>query len=227
LWLKRGEQYTAFADRMARLKRDIFPFDADEPVILHREEIVSYRGRFQVLRDPSVAKKWQSALLELVSESTFTMVLVHVDKARLAEAYLKPHHPYHYALDGLVERFGFWLSDHDVNGDFVVEARGKREDQLLEARFREICAAGTPYLKRETAQRVFTSKSLKLKRKAENTPGLQLADLLAYTMKDRVLCSLGLMPPQMGFDKELAETAFSKYRKSGTGKVEGWGIVAL
>ena len=46
-----GDAYLGFTDALEQLKRSHLPHSPDEPVVLHREDILNRRGPFWRLRD--------------------------------------------------------------------------------------------------------------------------------------------------------------------------------
>src|SRR3989442_616514 len=71
----------------------------------------------------------------------------------------------------------------------MAEARGGREDMALKEAYQLIYKNGATYpslLTRDLAQRTLTSKHIKLKPKALNVAGLQLADVFAHPVNPDV-----------------------------------------
>jgi len=81
----------------------------------------------------------------------------------------------------------------------------------------------------EHHQRVLTSKEIKVRRKAANIAGLQLADLIAYPVKQACLLERGLIAdPGDVFGKEVVKAVESKFNAHGRlWKVQGYGKVWL
>ncbi len=69
----------------------------------------------------------------------------------------------------------------------MAESRGKSEDGLLKDAYAYSYAHGDMHNKADFFRRALTSKQLKLKKKEANIAGLQLADLLAYPVKQQIL----------------------------------------
>ncbi|MGQ9666008.1 MAG: hypothetical protein ACUVWB_01725, partial [Anaerolineae bacterium] len=88
------------------------------------------------------------------------------------------HHPYHYCLTVLLERYCGFLNHLHANGDVMGESRGGAEDQQLKAAYQSVYENGTKSHEPTFFQRALTSKELKLKPKSANIAGLQIADLL-------------------------------------------------
>ena len=62
----------------------------------------------------------------------------------------------------------------------LAESRGGKEDTRLKESFLNLWEEGTNYVKAGLFQERLSSKQLKVKPKANNVPGLQLADLIAH-----------------------------------------------
>jgi len=224
VWLRQRDDYVALHDGLETLRRSVFGPRPDNPVILHREAIINKRGDFYVLQDRDKAEAFSEALLNLVRSAQFRMVCIVIDKRQHQDKYMSPMHPYHYCLTALLERYCGWMNYKNVVGDVLAEARGKKEDQQLENAYSNIYVSGTRYLDASTAQRVLTSKSLKLRGKDSDIVGLQLADVLAHPVKQWVLWQKGIISEPMGFGRQLADEAIRKFNvRNDTGQVEGYG----
>jgi hypothetical protein len=79
-------------------------------------------------------------------------------------------------------------------------------------------------VKGEVFQQHLTSKELKLKNKADNIAGLQLADLIAHpSFKATLLRQKGEPLPDNFGGRVAAILEGGKYRCSPAGKIDGWG----
>lgn len=74
-----------------------------------------------------------------------------------------------------------------------------------------------------------TSKDIKVQLKKADIAGLQLADVLAYPVKQAILVQKGLIPdPGDVFGKKVYEVARKKFNcQEWTGQVEGYGFKCL
>jgi hypothetical protein len=201
VWFKRSDDYVEFADDLDSFKKEFFGPRPDEPVILHRGDIINKRGPFQILREAVLCKRFNARLLELLAASRFTMIVVIIDKKDHLERYTTPDHPYHYCLAAMLDRYCGWLEHVDDCGDVVVEARGRMEDRLLAEEFRHVFDSGTRPSPNscEHRQQTLTSREIKLRLKSDNIAGLQLADILAHPVKQVCLCEAGLIPQPAEF----------------------------
>lgn len=188
--------------QMEELKAKYFPHHPDEPVVFHRSEMVNALPPFQALKDPAVTERFDQDLLKLIQSWEYTVISVCLDKKRHKEIYtVWRYDPYHYCLAVRLERFVFFLNRRNSHGDAMAESRGGKEDMRLKAAFLRLWERGTDYVGPEQFQGTLTSKQLKIKQKANNISGLQLADLLAHPSRNEILKEHGLS------DREIAPFA--------------------
>ena len=229
VWMRQQDEYLAFADNLERFKREIFGPRPDKPVILHRSDIINRRGPFGLLCQESVEKKFNAGLLNVIEQAKFKMVCVMIDKRSHLKHYASPFHPYHYCLTAMLDRYSGWLNYKNTVGDVLAESRGREEDlQLCEA-YRRVYESGTLMFGHDHHQRALTSKDIKLKPKIANIAGLQLADILAYPVRQAMQLDMGaIQDPGENFGKRIYEVAKEKFNiKDWKGQVEGYGKVWL
>jgi hypothetical protein len=215
-----------FQETFDRLKRVLFQTDPDEPVVLHREDIVNRRGVFKGLQDEAKRADFDARLLALLRDTPFTGLVVVVDKKAHLERVKSTLHPYHYCLAALLERYCDWLAGR--RGDVMGESRGRREDAQLQAAYRAVYEGGTLHMAAEAFQQSLSSRDLKLKPKDKNIAGLQLADLLANPARRRCLLNHGVPDLQEGsFGRQLADLFWQKLRKRADGETKELGEVFL
>ncbi len=114
----------------------------------------------------------------------------------------------------------------------MAESRGRTFDEELKKAYRETYRQGTflGYADAAQVRKTLTSKEIKLKPKASNIPGLQLADVLAAVVKADVLAEFGILPAPQGFSGALSQVLRSrgKYnRHLYDGRLKGYGMVLL
>jgi hypothetical protein len=174
-------------------------------------------------------QRFDSGLLKVIGRATFTVVCVVIDKRAHSERYTSPFHPYHYCLAAMLDRYTGWLGYKNAVGDVMAESRGNEEDLQLMQAYRRVFESGTLMFGHEHHQRVLTSKEIKVRRKAANIAGLQLADLIAYPVKQACLLERGLIAdPGDVFGKEVVKAVESKFNAHGRlWKVQGYGKVWL
>jgi hypothetical protein len=198
---------------MEALKIRFFGSHPDEPIILHRKEILNAKQPFQVLKNEEIRKEFDYGLLKLLANWDYTVVTVCLDKQRHRDNYtVWRYDPYHYCLAVLLERFNFWLNRGKVQGDVMAESRGGKEDIRLKDSFQRLWESGTDYVPPEQFQKSFTSRQLKVKPKSANVSGLQLADLLAHPSRAEILAEHRLLGrPLASFSLKVIEILKNKY----------------
>ena len=143
VWFKQLEDYLAFSESLERLKRNIFGPRPDQPVILHRSDIVNRKGAFGVFCNRDLQESFDSGLLEIIEQANFKMVCVVIDKQEHLEKYHSPFHPYHYCLAAMLDRYSGWLNLKNAVGDVMAESRGRKEDVQLKQAYRRVYESGT------------------------------------------------------------------------------------
>ncbi|OPX23653.1 MAG: hypothetical protein B1H03_00925 [Planctomycetales bacterium 4484_113] len=212
---------------LAEMKRRFFRGDPDEPVILHRKDIIDRRGPFKVLRDADSEAEFNHWLLEALTRWDFVVVTVVIDKLAHREQYrVWRHHPYHYCMQVLVERFVLHLDESDARGDVMAESRGGKEDLKLKQCYSRLYSEGTDFVAHEMWQSRLTSRELKVKPKAADIAGLQLADLIAYPSQKHILREKELIPQgrEVFGDRIVEILERTKYRRDkSAGAIWGFG----
>ena len=223
-----GKDYREFHAELEDFKQRLIPHSPDEPVILHRADILNCRGPFWRLRDAETRTRFDEELVGLCARTRFLVVAVVIDKAELLVRYPEPAHPYHLALGFMLQRYCGYLNHVSRVGDVMAEARGGGEDRLLSDSYERHYERGAWMTRAAAFQRALTSKRLKLKPKSANIAGLQLADLLAHPVKQMVLVDEGHVEESAlaPFAKQLLDVARPKFnRQLYDGRVKGYGTV--
>lgn len=170
------------------LKQQHFPHNPDEPVVFHRRDIIDRKGSFWRLRDSNREKSFNKDLLSFLSSQEYHIIGVVIDKKRHIERHgTAAFHPYHYCIAAMLERYCGFLNFYSGKGDVLVESRGGKENKQLKEAYKRIYYSGTYYHPDSFFQNTLTSNEIKLKPKSSNIAGLQLADLLAYPVKQSIL----------------------------------------
>ena len=202
---------------MELLKVKYFDCHPDDPVILHRADIMNRRGVFQRLGVRHVNDAFNREVLDLLRKWEYIVVTVCLDKESHVEQYgVWSRDPYHYCMEILLERFCFLMCQRHSAGDVMAESRGGREDRRLKEEFRKLWESGADHLEPDRVQRLLTSRELKVKAKNANTAGLQLADLIANPSRSEILAEHGLLGRGLGaFAREIIEVLGGKYYRRG------------
>ena len=205
---------------------------ADEPLILHRKEIINKKPPFESLRDADRCSAFDADLLGMVERFNYEAITVVLDKAEHKDKYaIWRYDPYHYCMTVLIERYARWLERHKHVGDVMAESRGGEADMRLKKSFRKLWENGTEWVSAGIVQSVLTSCELKLKKKDNNIAGLQLADIIAHPSCKYVLEQYGALEGQTrgNFGRRITEILVkAKYtRHPISGEIKGWGIKYL
>ncbi len=75
----------------------------------HRSEIIGCKGSFLPLRDPILRTRFNQELLQILSNTDYTILLVSLDKVSHKEHYRAPTNPYHHAMIAILERYISYL----------------------------------------------------------------------------------------------------------------------
>jgi|SRR5271157_2006416 len=230
VWFQMKDDYPEFVDQLEEFKRGIFGPRPDSPVILHRSDIINRKGPFHILCDPVVREQFNARLVQVIQKAKFKIVCAVIDKRSHYFRYSSPFHPYHYCLAAILDRYSGWLNFKNAVGDVLAESRGREEDLQLKQAYTRVYESGTLMFGHEHHQRALTSKDIKLDKKSANIPGLQLADLLAYPVKQSCLIERRCIPdPGDTFGRQLlAAVPDEKFnRHEGSGKIDGYGKIWL
>ena len=190
VWFKNPD-YESFHRNLEQIKQELFDPHPDDPVILHREDIVHRRGVFSRLRDPQKAQHFDERLLAIIGEANFHVVAVVIDKKALVDQVGSLDgtlHPYHKGVDFICEQYRDYLINLQGCGDVMAESRGGSEDRLLKNVYETVGKTVMGWLPKGSGpfQPAITSRELKVKPKSANISGLQLADLLAHPCRCQI-----------------------------------------
>ncbi len=210
---------------LENLKQRYFGSHPDDPVILHRKEILNKKPPFEALLAPATEAAFNQDLLSLLERLNYTVITVVIDKLEHSDRYQTwRFDPYHYCLTVLVERYVLWLQNHNANGDVMAESRGGREDRRLKDSFERAYEHGSDFVQPDAFARCLTSRQLKVKAKSNNIAGLQLADLIAHPSYRAALARHNREALPANFGGQIATILeASKYNRSPQGKIDGWG----
>jgi hypothetical protein len=211
-----GHVQACMHPEMEALKKKYFSSHPDDPVILHRKEIVNRQHPFHNLRNPEIEESFNQELLALLTLWEYRVITVCLDKKRHNETYTAwRYDPYHYCLAILLERFCYYLNRIGAEGDVMAESRGGREDRRLKKSFSRLWEEGSQYVEPAQFQKALTSRELKVKPKSANVTGLQLADLIAHPSRCEILDEQNLLGrPLAPFARKVIEVLQAKYDKS-------------
>lgn len=212
------------------LKVKYFRSHPDEPVILHRKELVNRKYPFHTLADKEIEESFNLEFLNMLSKWDYSVVGVVIDKQELNTNYSESwkYDPYHYCQEVILERFKLFLDLKNAVGDVMIESRGGKEDMRLKKSIRRLMDGGTHYVSSEDLSRFITSKELKVKNKGHNIAGLQLADIVAHSVRRRAFQRIwNIQDGKRTFSDSILEILerdkFFRYKD----KIEGYGLKKL
>ncbi len=207
------------------LKRRYFSSHPDEPIILHRKELVNKKPPFESLHEAGTERAFNHDLLGLLNNLDYVVITVVIDKLEHQTRYQTwRFDPYHYCLTVLVERYVLWLQSKRVHGDVMAESRGGREDRRLKDSFERVYERGSDFIQPDVFAAYLTSRQLKVKPKSNNIAGLQLADLIASPSFRAALARRNNQPLPADFGGQIAQILeATKLHRSPAGQINGWG----
>lgn len=181
-------------------------------IILHERDIRKDLGDFSSLKTREKKALFMKDLTEIIQTIPFTLISCVIRKDNLRKRYASPDNPYHIALGFGLERAYYYLRSVGAvrnRTHVVVEKRGKREDAELELEFRRVCDGGNYERANLPFEVVFLDKK-------SNSPGLQLADLIARPI------GLHIFKPEQ--PNRAYDVLASKFYANAGGKINGWGM---
>lgn len=228
---------TEFSDAVNAIKLEIF---GTRDVVLHRRELIDKKpAPYDKLSDPAVKERFDSLLLRLIENSRYTVISIFIDKQRHLEKYDAWHfEPYHYCLTAMLERYVWWLDEEDAVGDVMAEGRSRKQDMKLEAAYKYVYSNGTGFdgpekkvfVSKELIQKRLTAKEIKMKTKASNEVGLQLADIVANPARRHIQCKIENVKFKSKFSRAIVKILVKlKYRRCrwGSRQIIGYGVKIL
>ena len=212
-----------------KFKNYFFHSHPDEPIILHRSEIIHCEGAFKVLKDDKYKDKFNTHLLKKLEEWDYKVISVLIDKKEHIETYkVWRYDPYHYCLKILLERYIFFLEEKESVGDVMVESRGRVEDERLKDSYERIYKNGTEYLNEDRFKERLTSERLKVKPKIKNITGLQIADMIAHpSRRDIFIVYSYIKKPKPVFGDYIIKVLREGKYYTRFGYLKGYGLKKL
>jgi hypothetical protein len=182
----------------------------EDTVVLHERDIRKSQNRFSIFSEKT-RPAFVGEVCELVSRIPFTLVAVAIRKDLHKAKYSDPANPYEFALEMGLERVSQHLLSLGQAGKLthvIFECRGAKEDRDIELEFRRVAS--------DNSKCNPVPLSIVMCDKRGNSAGLQVADLVAGPIGAKVL-----RPDDRQRAYDLIK---EKFRKSPSGKIEGWGL---
>ena len=191
----RKDRYkNAIQPELEALKRKHFNYDPDDPVILHRSEIVKRKRWFGVLQDPARNTAWENDIVDYMQKLDAQIFTVVIDKDEHRRKFpaVPLYDPYDYSLAVLLNRVRGFLNLQPGTADVVAEGRGKVEDAQLAAAYVKLrTIGGGTYGSAAEYSLTYPVDAIVIKRKVDNIAGLQVADLVAASQKIEIVTNEG------------------------------------
>jgi Protein of unknown function (DUF3800) len=186
-------------------------------IVLHTADITRNRSSFEGLKAPEFRERFYRQLNALMRRLRYSVVACAVRKDEHLSRYgVAALDPYMLSLDLLVERFCFDIGDLRGGGVIVAERRDPTLDRELELACLNLKIRGTRYMQaKHIEERII---GLNLRAKSDNIAGLRLADLVVSPIGRHILGKAA---------KEDWEIVQEKFRRSRSGRIEGYGLVVL
>lgn len=194
------------------LKRKHFKYDPDNPVILHRSDIVKKRRWFGVLVDLARNAAWENDIVDFIQALDAQVFTVVIDKDEHRRRYpaLPLFNPYEYSLAVLLNRVRGFLNIRGWRADVMAEGRGKVEDAQLATAYQRLRTVGRgAYGSAAEYAATYPVADISVRRKDHNVAGLQIADLLAASQKLEIVAQNGgpLAAPPSAFTNRFNAAA--------------------
>lgn len=186
-----AEEYTAFDQSW----RDWKTRWVGSPVARVHEPAVRTRSGLFYDADAVRARRRIAALDAQVESLPFTCIAAAIDKRRFAAAYpagtvdeFLPRSTYLMCVDFIMERFTHFLCHvgNGAQGSIRAESRGLREDAEVHHEYIRLHLEGTQFCA-PSQFRGYLRPSIQFERKDGNSSGLQIADLIARPIADKIL----------------------------------------
>jgi len=211
------------------IKSNVFEHDPDNPIVLHRKEILGLKGPYQILRNDDKKDLFNRAIIRLFASCDYHVITALIDKQWMVkQTHWAKSHPYHYLMEILVEKYVQFLERKRSIGDIMPESR-QGKDQLLQKAYDKVRAKGTDYVNHKRIAAWVRAKNLKFRKKRENIAGLQLCDLIAHPSHIYTRSLMGHQVSLGEFSQQVVDILEQeKYDRSpSSGKIKGYGIKHL
>jgi len=195
-------------------KQDLF---RDKSIHLHTADITRNRNGFERLKEPTFRAEFYQKLNTLMQTLEYEVLACVIKKESHLQCYgMAAVDPYMLSLDILVERFCMMIGDVEDGGMIIAEKRGSTLDRQLEIAWLNLKVQGTRFMQATQIERRI--QSLILRDKKANIGGIQLADLVVTPIGRKILGKI---------TKEDYKVIESKFRRSPSGRINGYGLVLL
>lgn len=186
-------------------------------IVLHTADIARNRNGFESLRDAGQRARFYRSLNELMRELEYSVLACAVLKHPYRTLYgaFAPD-PYLTSFAVLAEKFCANVVRAENGGRIIAEGRDPVLDRQVRERWEDLKTAGTPNC---SPERISSGiQELALRRKSDNSAGLQLADLVISPIGRHLIGK-----PQYDDWRIVAE----KLLRNASGAYQGYGLTVL
>jgi hypothetical protein len=208
-----GDHEARAAVEVAAFKRAFF---GNSDVILHTADITRNRNGFEQLVDQAVRTRFYASLNGLIRRLEFVVVAVAIRKYDHLLHTGEEIDPYHLALEIILERFYYLLTERGAPGRIVAESRNAIFDKDLRREFDRLMHSKKSYVRAPHLRSRIAG--LEFREKRDNLVGLQIADLIATPISRFVIGK------RTHEDFAIIEKNF---RRSTAGEYRGYGLKIL
>jgi len=200
-----------FVPTFENLKKKYF---GSECVILTSRKIRQHSKECQILNDNNVRESFYVDLNKIMSRAEYVIISTVIFKEAYSKTEMsKDTDPYHLSIKFIMERFQYFLQPKHSVGEIIPEARGGDFDKNLTNQYSELIVNGSGFVSRFDRLK----PNCHCRRKTDNIPGLQIADLVAYPTGQKYYYPYRSNPAY-----DVIESKY--YSQAETGKIEGYGI---
>lgn len=168
---------STYLEEVVKLIKQVkFSFWGHDLTVLHSFKLRKRIDEFQFLHDQKTRTLFIENLSVAIENSPFEIVSMAIDKRHLKTFDSQLNGPYELSLQHCIDNIYQFLEEkhqHEKLTHIVIESRGKKEDDELQAAFQNI-------IKRQSSLQEAYPLKLLFADKKTNSIGLQLADLVAY-----------------------------------------------
>jgi hypothetical protein len=155
-------------------------------VSLVSRQIRKQKAPFTFLVDPLKRMAFYADTGAVIQQAHFTVFAAGIDKFRHWERYgASAWSPYNLSLAFILERVTRVVEDAGGRVHVIAEGRGRLEDDALRLEFARLRTQGTRYVAAKRIRTCFTRR-IEFRRKRDNIAGLQMTDLVAYPIANRL-----------------------------------------
>jgi len=155
------------------LKQNIF---GTTEIILHHSELSRPTSQFVAMKVASFRKAYEKGISDILLLEHVHGLAVAVHEKNASELYPKMKNSYNIAFQLIVENFVNFLERNNAKGNIIMESRNQAEDRVLINKYNGLKYTGTLFYHDDVLHDHLGGINFYLK--AENSVGLQLADIL-------------------------------------------------